>query len=323
MKKYTRIIFLVTLSISAKYIFAQDPVFSQPYANPLYLNPAYAGTGNSQRFGFNFQDQWPSIPNYILNYTISYDRNFIDSNNGIGFLVNVEKSAFNDPSYISNQALTTTNISLIYAHQFHFESFTLSIGAQATYLNINLDMSKLEYNGPIFWGGWEPFPPGTSTLLRNTITAPDFSGGILGYGKNCFAGFSVDHLTQPDESFYQGESLLAIKYTLCAGAMVPAGSVTFTPTLIYEQQGVTEQTIMELYASLKHITAGLGYIPQDAIIFMLGYQGKLLRVEYSYDCSISKLILATGGVHEGSLALLMPYSKAKRKKVTGLNCPAF
>jgi type IX secretion system PorP/SprF family membrane protein len=318
MKKYTysSFIFLVLLSMSIKSIYAQDPVFSQPYANPLYLNPAFAGTGNSQRFGLNYQ--FPNRDENPTTYNASYDRNFIDSNNGIGLLVNMVNSAFTDGMTFSNNALTTTNISLIYAHQFHIKSFTLSAGAQITYLNLSLNESKLGFSKYV---GWVEGPG--PVLLRNSITAPDYSGGILGYGKNYFFGFSADHFSQTDESFYQGASPLQIKYAANIGFMFPVKSVIISPTFLYQKQGTIYQSTIEWYVSTRHLTAGLGYRSQDAIIGMLGYQGKLLRVGYSYDYSTSKRTLETGGIQEASLALLLPYSKPQRKKVNGLNYPAF
>jgi len=321
MKKYTRnsFIFLVVLSISVKSIYAQDPVFSQPYANPLYLNPALAGTGNNQRVGLNYQ--FPNWEGDINTYNASYDRDFIDSNNGIGFLANIEISGY-------NQDLTTTNISLIYAHQFHIKSFTLSAGVQATYLNLSLDESKIINNGPYMGWGFGGGP----ILLRNSITVPDFSAGILGYGKNYFFGLSEDHLSQPDESFYEGASLLQMKYTANAGLMIPIGKVILSPTVLYIYQKGFLESGMEFYVNIWHIKAGIGGFIQSSGsedvspsgTAMLGYQGKLLRVAYSYNFALPNSSTPTfNEMNEFSLAALLPYSKTKRKKVNGLNCPAF
>ena len=40
---------------------AQDPQFSQFYAAPLYLNPAFAGSAQEARVGINYRNQWPQI----------------------------------------------------------------------------------------------------------------------------------------------------------------------------------------------------------------------------------------------------------------------
>ena len=42
-------------------VFAQDPQFSQFYANPIYTNPAFAGSSTVGRIVANARNQWPSI----------------------------------------------------------------------------------------------------------------------------------------------------------------------------------------------------------------------------------------------------------------------
>ena len=42
-------------------VTAQDPQFSQFYAAPLYLNPAFAGSSQQGRVGLNYRNQWPGI----------------------------------------------------------------------------------------------------------------------------------------------------------------------------------------------------------------------------------------------------------------------
>ena len=58
-EKYFLILIIIILSIEG--LKGQDPHFSQYYANPLYLNPALAGSQICPRLAFNFRSQWPSI----------------------------------------------------------------------------------------------------------------------------------------------------------------------------------------------------------------------------------------------------------------------
>ena len=64
---------------------AQDPQFSQFYANPLFLNPALAGFIDCGRVNLNYRNQWPSLANAYITYSASYDQN-IPGINSIGQL---------------------------------------------------------------------------------------------------------------------------------------------------------------------------------------------------------------------------------------------
>jgi type IX secretion system PorP/SprF family membrane protein len=315
MRRFFAISLLVLTSSLLTPCKAQDPTFSQPYANPLYLNPAFAGTGTSQRIGLNFRDQWPGIPGNFYDYGFSYDRNIIDSSFGIGVLGLQDRAGDN--------TLITTSASLILAYQFHIKSFTLSVGAQGTFQQKTIDQSNL-----VFGDMLDPrrgFVYTTSELLtRTTTNVADFSAGLLGYGKYYFAGFAVDHFTQPDISFTSGDSPLPIKLVFNGGGMIPMGSFTLSPTLLYQKQQDFNMEVGECYLSWKYFTLGVGYNWNNAMIFAVGFQNKFLRLGYSYDYVTSQLTnTATAGSHEVSLAILLRYKCPKLKKVIGINCPAF
>ena len=50
----------------------QDPQFTQFYANPLYLNPAFAGTSIQSRLVVATRIQWASIPGAFQTYSASF-----------------------------------------------------------------------------------------------------------------------------------------------------------------------------------------------------------------------------------------------------------
>ncbi len=61
---YRRLIILLTAIITVLFTQtgqAQDPEFSQFYANPLYLNPALAGANICPRAILNYRNQWPGL----------------------------------------------------------------------------------------------------------------------------------------------------------------------------------------------------------------------------------------------------------------------
>ena len=86
MNKRIAIIVTIVLAFAGMRIQAQDALFSQYYANPLYLNPAFAGTNVCPRLAFHFRDQWPSAPGTFMTYSASYDEHFDKLSGGVGVL---------------------------------------------------------------------------------------------------------------------------------------------------------------------------------------------------------------------------------------------
>jgi type IX secretion system PorP/SprF family membrane protein len=68
-------------------VTAQDPQFSQFYAAPLYLNPAFAGATNQNRVGINYRNQWPAIDANFTTVSAFFDTYIEDKNSGVGVLI--------------------------------------------------------------------------------------------------------------------------------------------------------------------------------------------------------------------------------------------
>ena len=94
--------------LTAPSVTAQDPQFSQFYAAPLYLNPAFAGSTGQARVGMNYRNQWPSI-DANFNTISAYADTYIESkNSGVGVLINRDKEG--------TLGLQSMSISLQYAY---------------------------------------------------------------------------------------------------------------------------------------------------------------------------------------------------------------
>src|SRR2546423_3472250 len=96
---------LVILLLISGAALAQDPEFTQFYANPLYLNPAFAGSSRCPRLNLNYRNQWPALTGTFVTYSASYDQHFDEISGGLGLLVLNDKAG--------EGTLTTTNASLI------------------------------------------------------------------------------------------------------------------------------------------------------------------------------------------------------------------
>ena len=78
--------------LSSGDAYSQDPQFSQFYANPLYLNPAFAGSARCARFNLNYRNQWPAISGNFVTYSASYDQHLYPLQGGIGAIMYLDRA---------------------------------------------------------------------------------------------------------------------------------------------------------------------------------------------------------------------------------------
>lgn len=295
---------------------AQDPQFTQFYANPLYLNPAFAGTARCPRICMNYRNQWPNLSGTYVTYSASYDMHISALAGGLGALVTTDDQA--------KGTLKTTNFSLLYSYLAPVtRSFSLKFGIQATYLQKSLDKTKLNFGDMIdarrgfVWNTNEAVP---SQSKKNA----DFSAGILGYSKNYFFGFAAHHVNQPDEGLL-GSSKLPAKFTGHVGAIIPLekGNESYlSPNILFQAQQKFQQLNIGLYYVKGSFVAGLWYRNADAVIALVGIQNSNFKFGYSYDVTVSKLSGNTAGSHEISLQIQFE-CKSPRKKYRTISCPSF
>lgn len=209
---------------------AQDPQFTQFYANPLYLNPAFAGTARCPRICMNYRNQWPNLTANYVTYSFSGDMHIDALAGGLGVLVTTDDQA--------RGTLKTTNASLLYSYQAVISrEFSLKFGLQATYMQKSLDRENLHFGDMIdarrgfVWNTQEAIPS------QNKANA-DFSVGMLGFSKHYFFGFAAHHINRPDEGLL-GESRLPTKITAHGGAIIPLekGNESYiSPNILFQAQ---------------------------------------------------------------------------------------
>ena len=73
--------------ICVNQTFSQDPEFVQFYSNPLYLNPAFAGTNNCPRISANNRIQWSGLPNVFNTTSFSFDQHINALHGGLGIII--------------------------------------------------------------------------------------------------------------------------------------------------------------------------------------------------------------------------------------------
>src|SRR6476661_3545528 len=137
---------LLTLLLTGT-LQAQDPHFSQFFASPLTLNPAFTGKfDGSWRLAANHRDQWPSIPKAYVTSSFSLDFPILKKNLPEFDVFGVGVSGVTDASANSQLKLNYGSVSMSYHKALDENGYnTIGAGFQGTYNSMNLDISKLTF----------------------------------------------------------------------------------------------------------------------------------------------------------------------------------
>lgn len=333
---HKRILILITtlvLLIGGNSVMAQDAHFSQFYANPLYLNPAFAGTNVCPRITLNFRDQWPAMKGTFMSFSASYDQHFDKLSGGIGVL------AFGDRCG-QDATIQSYEISAIYSFKVKVaKTFNMRFAVQFSYLNYILNTANLTFGDMIDpkYGFIYQTNENLASWNNTTDHSFDFGAGFLGYTKHFYFGYAAHHINMPYISFIQKERYrMPVKHTAHVGANFDLkrkskkehnfGDISISPNIVFQYQGGLSYMSEGLYLSLYPVTLGAwlrhSFKNVDAVIFSAGVEYEFIRVGYSYDLTVSKLVNLTGGAHEVSVQFLLPCPE-KRKPIKDLECPSF
>jgi len=305
-------------------LFAQDPIFTQFYSNPVYLNPAFSGTHHCPRIVSNYRNQWPNFSGDFITTSITYDQ-YVDAlKGGFGIILMSDQIA---------KTLNSNEASFSYSYHQHItRKFTLNFALQGTYIQKSVNRSNLTFGDMIHPRRGFVFST-ADVITAVPVNLFDFSAGILGYSDRFYIGFATHHLTEPKISLMSGsssESFLNRRYTAHLGTEITLGSKsvyteeneTLSPSVLFVKQGDYQQLNVGLYYKKGNYVIGAWYRNVDSFIVTLGVDTKILRMGYSYDLTTSQLGAYSGGSHEISMALKL-YCAPKKKKFRTMSCPAF
>lgn len=301
---------------------AQDAQFTQFYAVPTYISPAFAGTGLQSRFGLAMRDQWPSIPGAFVSANFAIDHYLSDVNSGIGLLVHHDKAG--------SGALRTTTITGQYAYEIELKrKVFLRPALQFGWGTHAVNLSQLTFGDQLARGG------SLATLDDHegtSVSYADMGTGLLFFTPKMWLGVALHHLNRPNRSLIEGEARLPRKFSMHGGYRTAirtpvirkhAEHVVFA--FNYRSQEKFDQLDLGVYYERDPFFAGLwyrgiplfkqygpGYMNNDAIAVMVGFIANDLRIGYSYDITISRLAAYSGGAHEITLGYELAQKHKKR-----------
>lgn len=326
-KKYALFFLLTAFAVLAK---AQDAEFSQFYANPLYLNPAMAGSTKCPRVNLNYRNQWPALPGTFITTSASFDQYVDLVQGGLGFMILNDKAG--------QGIINNTSINGFYAYQFNISrEVAAKIGFQGTYVQKSTDFTGLILGDQIETRVGVVKATG-ETFADNVKGYADFSTGVMVYSSAFYMGAAFNHLTQPNESFYNKTSPLPLKITVHGGAVIPLGrdkkftNTYISPGFMFQTQGVFNQLNLGMYVGKgvlvfgtwyrTSVAKGESFLGSDSFILLLGVQQGIFKFGYSYDVTVNQLYNASAGSHELSLGMQFE-CRPKKKKFRAIKCPSF
>ncbi|MCW0483348.1 PorP/SprF family type IX secretion system membrane protein [Gaoshiqia sediminis] len=319
MLKPRAFLFLLLMLLGGQSILGQDVSFSQYYANPLCMNPAFAGSGGATRIALHYRDQWQKFDDAYTTYSAAIDLPVNALQGGLGIYLLNDGQAGN--------ILNSFQLDLAYSVFIRLnEQFRLNAGIQGGY-----HQNSLKTNELIFADNLDIYD-GTHGTSSETITDPnfeyaDFSSGFLVFSKRLFMGGAIHHLNEPRQSFSpenDDSQKLNRKYTAHVGAKLPVfrhglqrKKFDISPQLILQKQGISKQINYGMLATRHGLTAGAWFrqnfgIRYDAVILLAGFMTNRMQFTYSYDWTISGLWGNSGGTSEVSVSFLL---KGKRESI--------
>lgn len=336
-KNYISLLLLTAYSLVQTAV-AQDIHFSQPWMQPLYLNPGNAGMFDGDyRVGGIYRNQWRAVP--VPYSTISFlgDARLKgvlsqQSSMGAGLIFNHDRSG--DSRYAINQ---------LYIPVSHIQSFSsdtnlsVSFGLVPGISNIAFKTDKLTfdnqfdgdaYNAALASG--ENFP----TLSRTYF---DVAAGVT--AKYIFKGTGFVHIgtafahfNRPRVSFFKNDAVrLYAKSNSFVNLKYPINQkIALHGDLLYEMQGPFKETVLSARASYLlnpadniNLYAGLSTRMKDAFILLLGMDYKDYKFGFAYDINISKFQAATNKRGAFEIGLIYIFRKNREFIPKKRSCPIY
>lgn len=336
MKKLVALFCSIALFVCAQ---AQDPHFSQFFASPLTLNPAFTGKFNgSFRVTGNYRNQWPEINKAFTTATASVDFHILDKkidftdNFGVGLM------GYSDASANGAVKFNYASFSTAFHKGLDEDGYSqIGIGLQATYANMLINTTSLKFEDQLTTAG---FTGVTSEIFSNPAALKanylDVNAGVLYTGSsndrnNYYLGASVYHITRPKRTFTGANYLLNPRLTFHAGGYFPMGeTTTLHVSALQSIQGNANETVLGGAVEFNlggadpdkptNFYAGAWLRLKDAAIPYLGLEFGEFRLGASYDVNTSSL--KTASVNRGGIEVSLIYIRRPSTE-KNIHCPKF
>ena len=341
--KKTATFLLIFFGLITSKVLAQDPVFSQFYNAPLYLNPALMGDYEDYFVDFSFRSQYRSLIFPYNTSQVSFIAPFYKDkhrrpegqfgNGGISFYNDVAGEGKNfkttgvNANFSYNVNLATDNINRL--------TFALQTGIVNRRINTDVLEWGEQYSDLI--GFYPNVVPADIDLIQNS-TILDITAGVFWryYSsvdsrkiRSIYAGYAAGHLNHADQSVIDGQKDNLPLMHKINGGIVFALSEKFTLSgnVLSILQDWENQTNLGVYAGyrlpvnssgiLSNMITRLGtwYRWKDSFIVSLEFLTDNLHLGFSYDWNTTSLKYNNRGTGAYEVTIGYKFSQPAPPKV--------
>lgn len=324
MPKTLAILLLLTALVTAR---AQDIHFSQVDANPLLLNPAYAGFyDGAGRFGVIYRNQWASVSTPFQTFAITGEMALWRNSTATqGFSIGA--SIFSDHAGTLHYGTTSAHLSLAYYQALNRQRNNfISFGLEGGYAQSGFDPTRAVMDDP------------NELFLTQQVSYPLLAGGVAWYYQpsgdlHTKVGLSVRNINQPNITYLGVDNTrLLRRYSLFARAEYRHWQTwSLMPVVLFQMQGEYRELVYGadikwyLVENGHHqfsLRAGLAYRQADALIANLLVEYDAFLFNFCYDANISGLAAASRTIGAFELGIVYRLSKGS-KKTKALKCTPY
>jgi type IX secretion system PorP/SprF family membrane protein len=288
----------------------QDPSFSQYYFNPMYVNPAYAGSRDVLSGTLGHRSQWigmdgaPESQSLNLHSAIPYTKI------GLGLQVNNDKAG----------PMKNTGMALTFAYHLHLgPEARLAFGVSGSLNNVRVDYSKLSMDDAT-----------DQAFINNNSSSwvPDASAGLYFYKDRFFAGISTRNLIQSRFKLQDvaGANLARFyrHYYATVGIVTDiSDNFAVRPSMLikYVQAAPAQFDLNAALIYKQQLFFGLGWRTgkridikgmDNMLIASVEYHFRnQLRFGYSYDVYLNRTGTYNSGTHEIMVGWDLNFAKSK------------
>lgn len=268
----------------------QDPQSSLYMYNPLYFNPAYAGSRGSFNIAAVGRFQWVGMPGAPMSQFVSIHAPVRAQSIGLGLsVVNDRIGARNNTSIYGNFA---------FAVRLNKKADRLAFG-----INGGVDLYQYDFNSLTVT---DPTDPIYTTNYFQAL--PNFGLGIYYYGERHYVGVSAPRILESSiANDPSSTALLARHFFITGGYIFKLGSmVQLKPSALVKITPNAPVTF-DINANVflyERFNVGLMYRFHESVGVNLGFTIKnFLTIGYAYDYPINDLRTNQFGTHEVALML--------------------